>query len=130
MVKISYVSIPWMLFPVKTRTEFTRSSRIFLAATWTGSEGATMATLKTWRFLGLLNMMQSKSYLNRPSASVTYRELSDMMVDSEGLNTRSLSVSIKFNDAEMQKTATWIRCFIKIRCTYAKTDINAKILAN
>lgn len=43
--KEQYVSIPWILFPVMTMTELTRNSCILLAATWTGSDGDTTATL-------------------------------------------------------------------------------------
>lgn len=75
-------------------------------------------------------MMQCQSHLIRPSASVTYLEVSDMMVDREGLNTRSLSVSIKFNDAEIQKTAKRRRYLIKIIYTYAKINMDAEKFAN
>lgn len=71
-------------------------------------------------------MMLCKSYLIRPPACVIYLELSDMTVDREGLNTRSLSVSIKVKDAEIQKTVKERRYVISIRCTYAKTNIIAK----
>lgn len=46
-------------------------------------------------------IMHCKSYLIRPSVNAIYLEFSDMMVEREGLNTRSLSVSIKLNDAEI-----------------------------
>jgi hypothetical protein len=40
------VKIPCSVFPVATTTELTRNSRIFCVATYTGSEGETIATLK------------------------------------------------------------------------------------
>jgi len=47
--KESYVSMPWILVPDKDTitAELTRNSRIFLAATYTGSAADAIATLET-----------------------------------------------------------------------------------
>lgn len=46
LLQNAYVKIPCTVFPVVTITELTRNSRIFCVATYTGSEGETIATLK------------------------------------------------------------------------------------
>ena len=53
LLQNTYVKIPCTVFPVVTTTEFTRNSRIFCVATYTGSEGETIATLKDGSIVAL-----------------------------------------------------------------------------
>ena len=65
-----YVRIPWILVPIVITTELTRNSRIFLAATYIGSDAETIAALKTYKATKLGND-QKVQYIS----SSTYKEM-------------------------------------------------------
>jgi hypothetical protein len=83
-----------------TTTEFTRNSRIFCVATYTGSEGETIATLKVESVVPLsIQTFCWQLRENSQNKQILYFVLSVTMVDREGLNIRSLRVSMKAEGA-------------------------------
>lgn len=101
----SHVNIPRGLLSTVTTAELVRRSCIFFAATKTVSLGSTVTILTTGNENYVVTLVSyfCKLYLmiivfkalgNNTSEGITYFEFSEIMVDKEGLNIRSRSVSM------------------------------------
>lgn len=102
-----YVSIPLILFSITITAAFTCNSRIFFAATYTGSDTNAIATLETHKAIKYCKTIISdyktvtwQHIKTQENIMWNYFVFSSTIVDREGLNTRSLNVSMKVFGAD------------------------------